>query len=1064
MIRFNRRSLVALCTGLAATFWMPGALAWNLPIDGPASSAQTRYDLVAANADARFWAADTDATPAVFHYYPSVASVAPAASFTLPTRHVLAAAMTPQADLLAVLHDGTSAGRCRVVKYGNDGQLRWEKVYFDKPCGFPASGSTTALRSGADGSWWLGFGGKSVRIDIDDGRPLEVFDADYLEGTVKAIDPRNGNFYTRILTDKGEYLVAAFDRTGALRWRKPFSSFDQIVVAPDGTLRVFGATLGGWFLASLGADGGVRWSRPIDSTLGDGPFTGLDAPVVDANGDTIVYSGPADALIKVEASGRIAWRASVAALGATRKGPSPAVRFAPNGDLLVSLENRFVRLEPTGVIRYSKAVLSSKARAVAFPDDGSVLVMLGATSAPNRLARYALDGAELAPLAGVRGTERATATQATLADGSAFVWTDSSGGTRELLRINADGGVIWRQATPGTWSMPTLAQTAGGAMATNPDRVCTLDARQRLAVNDIVLACRRGIDGGLLWERVLLEGTARSDYTHAQLNVANDGTVTAWYDFVGAAGNTTGSIGHARVGADGTVAATKVVVAAGKLMPVAPADSRYALVDDTLFNPDGTARYRVPTLSGLDQKAVATGADGSLVVARRQTEEGRNNLFRYDSAGREVWSAKIFVGGGGPASPAIGDNAVYVASSGADGASVMTRFALADGAISWQRELGAPNTHDDTQPRHVALAGDLVFSVGASTVAVDIDAFDVRSGDVRARRRLACRAAECSAAAPQAGGEHINVIDDSRVASSVIGWRAPPERNGLVRIDQSGLTGGWWASYANGEGYVIDYLPATRTLFMPWFTFRQELKADASGQRWYVIQGAVPQNATRVTLPITQATGGAFDAGPPAQGEIVGEAMLSFTDCSAGTLEYVFHEGVNGAQKGVISLSRLTPATQPCTLADGTTQPAAGARPAANGFDTRMSGSWFEAATAGQGFEFVIQPDGIFFVPWFTFDPEGVSDDPERQRWFTLQGSLDNARNGVMEAPIVQGVGGAFDRVSTGNISLVGTSKLTMQGCDRARLEYRFNDDEAAGAMRGRSGSIDLVKVGGCSP
>ncbi|HEY6563641.1 MAG TPA: hypothetical protein VIY86_04055, partial [Pirellulaceae bacterium] len=78
-----------------------------------------------------------------------------------------------------------------------------------------------------------------------------------------------------------------------------------------------------------------------------------------------------------------------------------------------------------------------------------------------------------------------------------------------------------------------------------------------------------------------------------------------------------------------------------------------------------------------------------------------------------------------------------------------------------------------------------------------------------------------------------------------------------------------------------------------------------------------------------------------------------------------------------------------------------------------LTGSWYEAATSGQGFEVEVFPDlsgpgsGVTQVSWFTFDHTAAGG-PERQRWYTLQG---NVATGTASAPlaIYQNVGGNFN-------------------------------------------------------
>jgi len=196
----------------------------------------------------------------------------------------------------------------------------------------------------------------------------------------------------------------------------------------------------------------------------------------------------------------------------------------------------------------------------------------------------------------------------------------------------------------------------------------------------------------------------------------------------------------------------------------------------------------------------------------------------------------------------------------------------------------------------------------------------------------------------------------------------------------------------------------------------------------------------------------------------VGSGTLQFSDCDNGQLTYTFDETFNDGASGSMSLTRLTPATEACELADGSIRPAAGARPPARGFDARQSGSWYEPATGGQGLQMTVQPDGPFFGAWFTYDVPGPGNDPERQHWFTLYGNLSQAVNGRIELLVVQSIGGAFDRTPTRNRHIVGKATLQMHGCDSATLQYRFDDSELAGPYAGRNGDMALIKEGGCRP
>lgn len=286
-----------------------------------------------------------------------------------------------------------------------------------------------------------------------------------------------------------------------------------------------------------------------------------------------------------------------------------------------------------------------------------------------------------------------------------------------------------------------------------------------------------------------------------------------------------------------------------------------------------------------------------------------------------------------------------------------------------------------------------------------------------------------------------------------------------LRIDQAAISGLWGAAELAGQGLSIDWLPGTRTLSATWLTFAAEGGSTAAGQRWYTLQtGAVAAGVTLLDLPILKSSGGNFDAAPAVSPVQVGRATLAFGDCHSATVLYQFDASENGGAAGELKLQRLTPATQDCVQADGSVLPGADARPPREGFDARLSGRWSEAATGGQGLQFHVQPGGLFFATWSTFDPQGGGDDAARQHWFTLQGPLANAVRGGVDLQIVQATGGNLDGGSAGTPQIVGVAELRLIGCDRAHLDYRFrNDRERAGAFAARRGTLLLSRDGGCA-
>ena len=121
-----------------------------------------------------------------------------------------------------------------------------------------------------------------------------------------------------------------------------------------------------------------------------------------------------------------------------------------------------------------------------------------------------------------------------------------------------------------------------------------------------------------------------------------------------------------------------------------------------------------------------------------------------------------------------------------------------------------------------------------------------------------------------------------------------------------------------------------------------------------------------------------------------------------------------------------------------------------------MTGSWYEPATDGQGFEVEIFVDlagpgnGLAQVSWFTFDT--LVGGAERQRWYTLSGPVIAGQPSAT-LTIYQNVGGNFNALPATHSVAVGTATLTFDSCTGGQLTYRFTDGT------GRSGTIPLTRV-----
>ncbi|HEV7490623.1 MAG TPA: hypothetical protein VGO25_07440, partial [Rhodanobacteraceae bacterium] len=289
-------------------------------------------------------------------------------------------------------------------------------------------------------------------------------------------------------------------------------------------------------------------------------------------------------------------------------------------------------------------------------------------------------------------------------------------------------------------------------------------------------------------------------------------------------------------------------------------------------------------------------------------------------------------------------------------------------------------------------------------------------------------------------------------ANLVSHWSAS---SGSVNLDQVGLTGSWYNPATSGQGVVMQVVPdfygaGEGLLFGGWFTF--DVTA-AGGQRWYSVQGQVSSSSASVTLPIYVSEGGNFAAPPDVGVSIVGQATLSFSDCTHGTLTYAFTDG--SGRNGSVPLTRLG-GNVSCT-ADGSGQ----APPS-----SLLSGAWYDPATSGQGLLFDINPlQHSLFVAWYTYAINGqMIGGAASQRWYSLQSGFTPGAGTVGGITIFESTGGVFSNPATVTTTAVGTASVVFHGCTSATLTYSFD----AGANNGQSGTIALVRtapaLAGCSP
>jgi hypothetical protein len=120
-----------------------------------------------------------------------------------------------------------------------------------------------------------------------------------------------------------------------------------------------------------------------------------------------------------------------------------------------------------------------------------------------------------------------------------------------------------------------------------------------------------------------------------------------------------------------------------------------------------------------------------------------------------------------------------------------------------------------------------------------------------------------------------------------------------------------------------------------------------------------------------------------------------------------------------------------------------------------FTGSWYQAATGGQGIEVEVFANpssgtGSAFVSWFTYDT--VTGGAERQRWYTAQGAVMTGQPSAA-LTIYQNTGGNFNAPPATNAQAVGTATLSFDSCSSGQLSFAFTDGT------GRTGTIPLTRL-----
>jgi len=263
-------------------------------------------------------------------------------------------------------------------------------------------------------------------------------------------------------------------------------------------------------------------------------------------------------------------------------------------------------------------------------------------------------------------------------------------------------------------------------------------------------------------------------------------------------------------------------------------------------------------------------------------------------------------------------------------------------------------------------------------------------------------------------------------------------------------------SQGMGAEYVWgnQRLTSTRLGTTNTFTFPNNLPIATSCNPYYGCALAAPSSTANTRVLI--ATRGFADLGILAPDYVIPNGFL-FT--AGGTINYAGADQVtHGAlpTDGVSAINRAgTTIANVATNFSGSSASVA----AASEVDLDqhgLTGSWYEPATSGQGFEVEVFPDrptsgsGVIQVSWFTYD--NAVGGAERQRWYTLSGPVvSGAPNASLT--IYQNTGGNFNAPPVTNAQAVGTATLSFDTCSSGQLAYSFSDGT------GRTGSIPLTRL-----
>lgn len=722
-------------------------------------------------------------------------------------------------------------------------------------------------------------------------------------------------------------------------------------------------------------------------------------------------------------------------------------------------------------------------------DDRALVITSGSPAQPIRAVRVGFNQpVEPWPQLTLPVRRRLVSVEAVASDGGVAQW--------EELRA-ADGTAITSALTfrssdtaPPAWriAFPFYGDIR---LSVSRSMVCLAGRLSDRASTRDVLECRRRADGSVLWQDVRPLQSGEFTSTFLDVTALEDGGAVA-------ISGVFGSVQHWLIGGDGQVLSEQTLPLLGAAQQElgitrasinAQGDTLLASFDRTKhagillrLDRDGQERFRTAfegvflTYGDITQDRLAFADDGGAIMYG-------SVITRYSASGDKLWElvpdrqiVDLLVDGDTIAY-SMRPNQQFVLVSIASAWDVVA-LDSASGAERWRLSLGVSSR----QLASIApLAGRRLAVLQAESSHLRYREFDVSTGTLLREQTDGCGGELCGceqnscrpqsvrrgAVTPPAqtlqsvAGRLRARLDTLEVragwGTSVLELADAGQVPATVRADQEGVSGAWYAPWSNGQGLMVDWIAGARTMFVSWLTFAPDGGNDPNGLRWYTLQGELSDPSADAALDIFINEGGRFGDGVTTPRR-VGSARLVFESCDRAQFRYQFDPDENDGLSGLVTLSRLTPGVACIGGAAGATTPAV--------VDGAIEGAWFDPASSGQGLMFntIAAQDpaqSSVFSTWFTYDTDAAPDDPRQQHWFTLQGPL--ASDGQSTLAILRTIGGALVDGPTNNTQRVGTATITRLGCDHLRLNYAFDDSEAAGPFRGINDFRDLQRIGGCA-